>query len=197
MILVGITGGIGSGKTTVCQLFAALGIPIYDADAAAKRLMTEDEALCKEISLLFGPEAYVDGELNRPFIAAQVFEHKALLEKLNALVHPAVASDTKSWAASQIAPYVLKEAALLIESGSYKQLDKLIVVSAPLELRISRVMKRNDLSKEQVLARIQHQMPEEEKLKYADYIILNDEEHLLLPQVIKLHTELTSLAKTF
>lgn len=196
MMQIGITGGIGSGKTTVCQLFSALGIPIYDADAAAKRLMTENAELSAGILALFGESAYLLGELNRPFIAAQVFENKTLLDQLNALVHPAVAKDTAAWVLGQTAPYVIKEAALLIESGSYKALDKLIVVSAPEELRIQRVMQRNQLRREEVVARMNNQLPESEKLALADYVILNDGEHLLLPQVLQIHLELLKLAAT-
>jgi len=196
MIQVGITGGIGSGKTTVCLLFAALGIPIYDADAAAKRLMTDDKTLRTQIIALFGDNAYAENTLNRPWIAEQVFGNKSLLEQLNALVHPAVARDTKAWAALQNAPYVLKEAALLIESGSYKELDKLIVVSAPEALRIERVMLRNQLSREEVVSRIQNQLPEAEKIKKADYVIINDGEHPLLPQVLAINEELLRLAAT-
>lgn len=196
MMQIGITGGIGSGKTTVCQLFSALGIPIYDADAAAKRLMTENAELRAGILALFGESAYLQGELNRPFIAAQVFENKTLLDQLNALVHPAVAKDTAAWVLEQTAPYVIKEAALLIESGSYKTLDKLIVVSAPEELRIQRVMQRNQLRREEVVARMNNQLPESEKLALADYVILNDGEHLLLPQVLQIHLELLKLAAT-
>lgn len=196
MMQVGITGGIGSGKTTVCQLFAALGIPIYDADAAAKRLMTEDEALRKQLIGLFGEAVYVGSELNRPWIAEQVFKNKNLLNQLNALVHPSVARDTMAWTDQQNAPYVLKEAALLIESGSYKVLDKLIVVSAPEELRITRVMARNQITRDEVLSRIQNQLPEAEKLQMADYIIINDGEHALLPQVLNIHQKLLKLATT-
>jgi len=196
MMQVGITGGIGSGKTTVCLLFAALGIPIYDADAAAKRLMTEDDVLQKQLIELFGEAVYVGHELNRPWIAEQVFNNKNLLEQLNGLVHPAVARDTIAWTSQQNAPYVLKEAALLIESGSYQVLDKLIVVSAPEELRISRVMARNQITREEVLSRIQNQLPEAEKLQMADYIIINDGEHALLPQVLDIHQKLLKLAAT-
>lgn len=196
MIQVGITGGIGSGKTTVCALFAALGIPIYDADAAAKRLMTADADLRQAILSLFGDSAYIQAELNREFIAKKVFEDKSLLNKLNNLVHPAVARDTVNWTLAQQAPYVIKEAALLIESGSYKLLDKLIVVSAPEELRIQRVMQRNQLRREEVVARMNNQIPESEKLALADYVILNDGEHLLLSQVLQIHRELLKLAMT-
>jgi dephospho-CoA kinase len=196
MIQVGITGGIGSGKTTVCQLFSTLGIPIYDADAAAKRLMTNDPELRAGITALFGEEAYKAGELDRAFIANRVFGNKNQLEQLNALVHPVVAKDTEAWVSAQNSPYVLKEAALLIESGSYKLLDKLIVVSAPEALRIARVMKRNQLSRAEVEARIKNQLAEEDKLALADFIILNDGEHLLLPQVLTIHHALLKLAAT-
>ncbi len=196
MIQVGITGGIGSGKTTVCLLFQTLGIPIYDADAAAKRLMTKDPELKKQITVMFGEEAYVDAELNRVLISKLVFGNKHLLDQLNNLVHPAVAQDTEKWIIGQKAPYVIKEAALLIESGSYNKLDKLIVISAPEELRIQRVMDRNQITRAEVQARIQNQLPEAKKLEMADYIILNDGENTLLPQVLTIHRALLKLAAT-
>ncbi len=186
---VGITGGIGSGKTTVCKIFESLGIPVYYADDRAKLLMVENQAVRSKIIALFGTEAYLpDGKLNRQFIASIVFQDKKKLEKLNAIVHPAVLQDGKQWHTAQTgAPYSLKEAALLIESGSHKALDKLIVVTAPPELRIQRVMERDGVPREAVEARISKQLPEEEKLKLADFVIENDGTKMLTTQVLKIH----------
>jgi dephospho-CoA kinase len=192
MIKVGITGGIGSGKTTVCRIFESLDIPVYYADDRAKWLMSNDLDLIKNITILFGSEAYnTDGSLNRAHISAIAFKNSSKLSALNHLVHPKVASDGEKWfAALQNKPYAIKEAALLIESQSYMQLDKLIVVTAPVELRIARVIERDNSNKEQVMARINAQMPENEKVALADFVIDNDGKQLLLPQIMKIHQTL-------
>jgi dephospho-CoA kinase len=194
MIKVGITGGIGSGKTTVCEVFERLGVPVYYADKQAKYLMETDKKLREAIRLLFGDEAFdAENNLNRAFIAGIVFKDEEKLLALNALVHPAVKADYDSWnaiLARKEYPYSLKEAALLVESGSYKDLDKLIVVSAPLEDRIKRVMARDNISEEQVKARIDAQLPEAEKVKLADYVIDNNLIMELVPQVSKVHLDL-------
>lgn len=195
MIKVGITGGIGSGKTSVCQVFERLGTAVYYADVRAKQLMEEDKELIVSIKKLIGEDAYnEDGTLNRKLIADTVFSDEKKLLQLNALVHPVVARDYESWneiLARKNYPYSIKEAALLIEAGSYKQCDKLIVVTADIEARIRRVMTRDNVTREQVLARINAQLPEEEKVKLADYVIRNDEIMDLVPQVTKIHLELT------
>jgi dephospho-CoA kinase len=194
MIKVGITGGIGSGKTTVCEVFERLGVPVYYADKQAKYLMETDKKLREAIRQLFGDEAFdAENNLNRAFIAGIVFKDEAKLLALNALVHPAVKADYDSWnaiLARKEYPYSLKEAALLVESGSYKDLDKLIVVSAPLEDRIKRVMARDNITAEQVKARIDAQLPESEKVKLADYVIDNNLIMELVPQVGKVHLDL-------
>lgn len=194
MIKVGITGGIGSGKTTVCEVFERLGVPVYYADKQAKYLMETDKKLREAIRQLFGDEAFdAENNLNRAFIAGIVFKDEEKLLALNALVHPAVKADYDSWnaiLARKEYPYSLKEAALLVESGSYKDLDKLIVVSAPLEDRIKRVMARDNVSEEQVKARIDAQLPDAEKVKLADYVIDNNLIMELVPQVSKVHLDL-------
>ena len=189
---IGITGGIGTGKTTVCHIFETLGIPIYYADSVAKAIMVEDETLVLKIKSLFGKNAYTAaGELNRKFIANLVFNDKNLLEKLNAIVHPALATHYEKWHKNQQnVPYTLKEAAILYEMGGHKRVDKVIVVAAPLDVRIERVMARDKVEKMAVLNRIDKQMPEEEKLKLADFIIQNDGEHGLIEQVVNLHQQL-------
>lgn len=191
---VGITGGIGSGKTTVSRIFEALGVPVYDADYWAKWLIVHDPGVREAIVGLFGPDAYLpDGSYNRPLVAALVFENPEKLAKLNAAVHPAVERHSRDWHAQQVrtgAPYTLKEAALMVESGSHHFLDVLIVVTAPEEIRIHRVMDRDGVSEEAVRARMRNQLPEAEKTALADYVIVNDGRHLLIPQVWTVHRKL-------
>ena len=184
---IGITGNIGSGKSTTAKIFALLGVPVYDADSRAKAVMVDNQQLVSAIKKLIGTEAYFsDGKLNRAFISSKVFQNESLLAGLNALVHPAVFADFDSWCAKQNAPYVLKEAALLIESGYNKNLDQIIVVAANEELRLARCLERDHAKEEDVLARMRNQMPQEEKLLLADYIIQNNND-LLIPQVMKIH----------
>jgi dephospho-CoA kinase len=192
MLRVGITGGMGSGKTTIARMFQVLGIPVYFADDEAKNLMNHDPALKQAIMAIFGHEAYNLNGLNREFISSVAFSEPDKLKALNAIVHPAVMAHGKAWMLSQYAPYSLKEAALLFESGSNKQLDLIIGVWCPVELRIERVMNRDSSSREQVLARMQKQMNEEEKMKLCDFVITNDERMALIPQVLSLHGELLS-----
>ena len=197
MLRVGITGGMGSGKTTACKFFQELGIPVYYADARAKWLMTQDEALVASIKEMFGSEAYFEnGQLNRPYIAGIVFKDPERLGQLNALVHPAVARDGERWhQAQQEVPFTLKEAALIFESGSYRQLDYVITVHAPLPLRIKRIMKRDGSTKEAVLDRISKQMQEEKKLHLADYLILNDHLASMRRQVRTIYNDLSVRAQ--
>jgi len=196
LLKVGITGGIGSGKTTVCRMFEQLGVPVYYADERAKAIMAEDKIVIKKIIALFGPEAYQrDGRLNRAYIASVVFHDKKKLGALNAIVHPAVFEDGERWHAMQAGvPFTLKEAALLFESGGNKLLDQIITVSAPEDLRIQRVMERDGVSKEAVLARMKNQMSDDEKSRLADFVILNDGQHSLVRQVWQIHQELLVLA---
>ena len=197
MLKVGITGGIGSGKTTVCKIFETLGIPVYYADLRAKEIMNSDAEVILQVKQLFGEDAYSkSGELNRKFIAEKAFDNKDLLQKLNAIVHPAVFQDTLVWFQShQDKPYTLYEAAIMFESGSYKFLDKVITVFAPLEDRIERTMKRDKLNKEEVMERINKQMPEEEKMKRADFVIYNDYSQPLIEQVLTIHRHIILICK--
>jgi dephospho-CoA kinase len=185
---IGITGGIGSGKSTVSKLFQLLDVPVYNADDKAKFLMNNDALLIEKIKNIFGNTIYCNHELDRKKMAAQVFEQPFLLQQLNEIVHPAVFADFDNWCNQyQHLPYILKEAALIFETILHQKLDEIIMVSAPENLRIERVMQRDNISHEQVLARIKNQMPEAEKLNRADYIIYNNKEQLIIPQVIKLH----------
>lgn len=185
---VGITGGIGSGKTTVCHIFATLGIPVYSADERAKILMTEDDELRAQITHIFGTEAYLaDKTLNRKHLSSIVFGDKDKLKALEAVVHPAVHRDGENWHnAQENVPYTLKEAALLIENGSYKEFDEMIMVYTPEETRIERVMVRDKTTREAVEARIKAQMSDEEKVKLCDYVIYNDGKKAI-QQVLEVH----------
>ena len=187
---IGITGGIGSGKSLVSKIFAVLGVSVYDADSHAKGLMTTDGILVSQIKKEFGDLSYhARGGLDRKWLADHVFSDERKLQKLNSLVHPRVAVDYARWVElHQHETYVLKEAALLIESDSYRQLDKIIVVSAPESVRQKRVLLRDThRTVEQFKQIVENQMPEERKLKLADYTIVNDDETLVIPQVLRLH----------
>jgi dephospho-CoA kinase len=191
MLKVGITGGIGSGKTTICKIFEILGIPVFYADDVSKTIMVDDLELKSQIISFFGNDAYFfDGSLNRKYISDIVFKDDLKLKKLNSLVHPAVRNAYERWANSQKSPYVLKEAALMFESKSYLDNNINVLVSCPLDLRIERVISRDKTTKEKVLDRISKQMPEEEKEKLADFKIINDEEKSLIKQVLFIHNEL-------
>lgn len=195
MRIIGITGGIGSGKTTVAKIFSLLGIPVYSADDAAKEIMVKDPLLVAQIREHFGDAAYFDdGSLNRKHISNIVFADKAQLEVLNSLVHPATIRDSEAWARRQASPYVLKEAALMYETESFHHVDKVIVVSAPQALRIQRVMKRDGVDRNAVLARMHKQLDEAIKLKLADYVIYNDEQQMVIPQVLSLHHQLLTFS---
>lgn len=184
---IGLTGGIGSGKSTVAAVFELLGIPVYYADDASRRLMNEDAALKNKIINAFGEKSYTGNLLDKKFIAATVFNNPEKLKLLNSLVHPATIKDASEWMAKQQSPYVIKEAALIFESGADKDLDFVIGVSAPLELRIKRAMNRDHSKHGEVIARISRQMNEDEKLRLCKYVIVNDEQQMILPQVLSLH----------
>ena len=187
MLRIGLTGGIGSGKSIVAKIFKALNIPVYDADKAAKKLMNEDGNLKENIKSAFGENSYINDDLNRSFLAEQVFSDPQKLSLLNSLVHPATIKDAEEWMNRQTARYVIKEAALIFESGSQKNLDLVIGVQAPLAMRIHRTMLRDNITTSQVKSRIAKQLDEELKMKLCDYVIINDEQHLLIPQVLALH----------
>jgi dephospho-CoA kinase len=191
MLKIGITGGIGSGKSMVAKVFEHLGIPVYNADTAAKSLMENDPALRASITELFGPEAYLNGTLNRSYISSLVFKDRSKLEALNALVHPATIKYGKDWMSLQTPPYAIKEAALIFESGTQNELDYVIGVYAPQALRIHRVMQRDNLTREQVLQRMANQIEESIKMRLCDFVVVNDDQQLVLPQVLALHERLT------
>ena len=196
MLKIGITGGIGSGKTTVCRIFEVLGIPVFYADNAAKSVMHSDSLLRQDIIKGFGQESYFEtGELNRKHISSIVFNDTEQLARLNALVHPAVFRAFDTWVALQTnVPYVLKEAALLFESDSYKMCDRSILVKSPEALRIARIIARDNTTAEEVRLRMNRQFSDAKKEKLADHIIINDEDLLLIPQVLELHQHFLSLS---
>ena len=196
MLKIGLTGNMGSGKTTVSKVFEVLGIPVFYADDEAKKVMVTDHVLIDEIKSAFGNTSYFDdGTLNRKHIAGIVFNNTQQLEKLNSFVHPAVFRAFDQWVKNcSGVPYVIKEAALLFESDSYKMCDYTIMVQAPLETRIRRVMQRDGLTRGEVEGRNSHQFTEEKKTQLANYIIKNDDEQLVIPQVLELHDVFGSLA---
>ncbi|MFM8741642.1 MAG: dephospho-CoA kinase [Cytophagales bacterium] len=194
---IGITGGIGSGKSLVCKIFSCLGIPVYDADSRAKSIMTTDGIVMEQIKTEFGSLSYnSDGTLNRSYLSQTVFNDAAKLKKLNELVHPRVALDAQQWVAThRDQKYVLREAALLFESGSYQLMDKIVVVTAPETLRVTRVLTRDShRTTEDVVKIIRNQMDEKEKISRADFVLVNDETELLVPQVVKMHQHFLMLA---
>lgn len=186
MLSVGLTGGIGSGKTTIAAVFDALGIPVYNADAAAKRLMNEDEMLKAQLLDMFGEGLYKKNQLDRAYLANIVFGNKEKLKALNNLVHPLTIADATLWFQKQTSPYAIKEAALIFESDSWKDLDAVIGVSAPETVRIQRVMKRDNIDAQQVAARMAQQMDEAQKMSKCDYIITNDDVSIVMPQILKI-----------
>jgi dephospho-CoA kinase len=188
---VGITGGIGSGKSLISAIFKVLGVPVYDADTHARTLMSTDPVLIHQIIREFGDGAYNDGILNRAYLSNLTFGNKERLELLNSFVHPRVGADYATWSdMHKEFPYVLREAALMYESNAHLTVEKMIVVSAPEDLRIRRVGSRDpQRGEDQIRAIIGNQLPEEEKLKRADYIIINDDKTMVIPQVLKLHEE--------
>lgn len=197
MLKIGLTGNIGSGKTTVAKVFELLGIPVFYADDEAKRVMVTDAMLINSIKQSFGAQSYFDDDtLNRKHIAGIVFNNETELQKLNSLVHPAVFRAFDNWVKDiKGVPYVIKEAALLFESDSYKLCDRSLLVSAPLENRIARVMQRDGVSRAEVENREARQFSEERKKQMADDIIINDDHQLVIPQVLALHQQYLSLAK--
>lgn len=192
--LVGITGGIGSGKSTVAKIFEILGIPVYYADDRAKSLMNHDSELKKQIIQEFGEESYTsDGDINRKYLASTVFSDPEKVKKINSLVHPAVGRDFEIWASIQSTPYVLKEAALIFETEGEKKLDAVINVSSPLKIRVNRVLMRDPhRSLEQINQIIDQQIPDEDKNERADFVIKNTENKMLIPQVLEIHQKLQS-----
>lgn len=196
MILkVGLTGGIGSGKSTVASIFKTLGIPVFDADAAAKDIMNKDASLQQSIVQTFGGETYKNGVLDRKLLAGIVFNDAYKLEQLNALVHPATLKASDAWMQQQKTAYAIKEAALLFEAGTAGNLDVVIGVYAPKALRMQRVMKRDNATREEVMARMSRQIADEIKMPLCDYVVVNNDQEMLIPQVLTIHATLLAMQK--
>ncbi|MGY5850435.1 dephospho-CoA kinase [Salegentibacter sp. F14] len=195
MMIVGLTGGIGSGKTTVANFFRELGIPVYIADEAGKRLLQTSEEIKKKVMALFGDQAYSGDQPNRKYIASQVFNDSEKLEALNSIIHPAVAEDFKAWRSHQRAPYIIYEAAILFESGGNKRCDRTILVTAPRDERIKRLQERDNSKIEEIKARMANQWTDKKKLKLADYHIKNTDLELTKSQVTDLHEILLNSRK--
>jgi len=193
MLKIGITGGIGAGKSTVAGIFKVLGVPVFDADVTAKNILNTDPLLREQIAATFGSETYKNGLLDKKYLATLVFNNPDQLAKLNALVHPPTIVAADKWASSFAdRPYIIKEAALLFEAGTNVGLDYIIGVTAPVELRIKRVMARDQVSREEVLNRMQHQLDDTEKMKRCNFVIDNNEASLVIPQVLALHARFIS-----
>jgi dephospho-CoA kinase len=187
-LIIALTGGIGAGKSVIAQLFAVLGIPVYDADTAAKSILESDPNVVAAVKAIFGAQAYKDGEPDRAFLASRIFGDDGLRKQLNAIVHPAVAYDFLQWKdAHSMAPYIIKEAAISIETGLYKEADCVVLVTAPEHVRIERVMIRNKITAAEVEKRIRSQWTDEKKLPFADYVVKNDGVHAIIPQTLHIH----------
>ena len=191
--IVGLTGGIGSGKTTVAQMFKALGVPVYNADDEAKALMQSSEIIKGELIQLLGDSCYQNAQLNRSFIASKVFADKALLEKINAIVHPKVAAHFEQWLSNQNAPYVIKEVAILFETGSQDLFDFILTVTAPVETRIQRVISRDQKTKSEVELVIKNQLSEDEKINQSHFVIFNNTILETQHKVQEIHNEILKL----
>lgn len=194
MKVIGLTGGIGSGKSTITKMFSKLEVPIYIADIEAKRIMNNDEVIKQKIKALLGTDSYKKGQLNRTYIANKVFKNKNLLNELNTIVHPAVAQHFEIWKNNQKGKYVIKEVAILFENGGNEQCDYTILVSVPEEIRIARVLERDKTTRDQVLARIQNQWADSKKIPLADFVIINIDLSETEKQVIEIHKKITSEA---
>jgi len=193
VIKLGVTGGIGSGKTSVCNVFGILGIPVFSADEEAKKVMEVDTGIIMRLNAIAGHNIYTSGTLNRAELARLIFNNRTMLEKVNSIVHPAVFSRFNEWVKKQSAPYIIMEAAILFESGGWKMVDRIITVTAPVEERIERVMRRSAITKEEVLERMKNQTSDSEKIKRSDYVIDNSENAMIIPAILNIHNSILKL----
>src|SRR4030042_6645923 len=190
---LGLTGGIGSGKTTVCKVFAVLGIPVFSADTEAKRIQDSDRDLQIKINSLAGKDLFASGKLDRTEMAKLIFRDSDLLAKVNSIVHPAVFEYFREWLKKQDSPYAVMEAAILFESGAYRMMDRIVTVVTPMEERIERLVKGNKLTREQVTERIKNQIDDESRIKQSDYVIFNSENDTVIPATLGIHREMLKL----
>ena len=195
-IKLGVTGGIGSGKTSVCRVFNILGIPVFSADPEAREIMDNDKGIMRRINSIAGKDLYINGSLDRMEMAALIFNDNTLLEKVNSLVHPVVFDHFKRWEMDQTAPYVIMEAAILFESGASKLVDRIATVVAPIEERVERVIHRNSLSREQILERMRNQMDDDSMIKLSDYVIHNSENDMIIPAILKINEDILTYINT-
>ena len=193
MIKLGVTGGIGSGKTSVCKVFSVLGIPVFSADEEAKKIMEVDTGIILRLNAIAGKNLYTEGTLNRAELAKLIFNNRFMLEKINSLVHPVVFSRFNEWVKKQEAPYVIMEAAILFESGGREKVDRVVTVTAPVEERIARVIRRSNITKEEVMERIKNQMNDNNKIKQSDYVIDNSENEMIIPAILNIHSDILKL----
>jgi len=190
ILKLGVTGGIGSGKTSVCRVFSVLGIPVFSADNEAREVMDIDTSIMLRINTITGKNLYSSGSLDRSELAKLIFNNSRLLEKVNSLVHPVVFSRFREWVKRQDAPYVIMEAAILFESGADKIVDRIMTVVAPVEQRIERVIRRNMLTSDQVMERMRNQLDDEIRIQRSDYVVRNSENDMIIPVILKIHGEL-------
>jgi dephospho-CoA kinase len=194
---LGVTGGIGSGKTSVCKVFTVLGIPVFSTDRIAREIMDGDENIIRQINSIAGRDMYSNGALDRMALASLIFNNSSLLEKVNSLVHPLVFERFSGWEKNQTSPYVIMEAAILFESGASKLVDKIVTIVAPEEERLSRVTQRSKLSRHQVLERMMNQMNDEARIKLSDYVIYNSENDMIIPAILAIHDDILKKLKYF
>jgi dephospho-CoA kinase len=192
---LGVTGGIGSGKSTVCKVFAVLGIPVFSADSEAKRIQDNDKELQKKINSLVGKDLFASGKLDRSEMAKLIFNNKDLLGKVNSIVHPAVFKCFREWATSQDSPYTVMEAAILFESNAYRMMDRIVTVVTPMEERVERLVRGNKFTREQIIERVKNQIDDESRIKQSDYVIFNSENDMIIPAVLGIHEEMLKLYK--
>jgi dephospho-CoA kinase len=191
---LGVTGGIGSGKTTVCRIFNVLGVPVFSADSDARVIMDSDEAVISQVNSFTGKDMYKDGQLDRIEMARLIFNDRKLLDKINSIIHPIVIDRFLEWEKTEDAPYVILEAAILFESGASKLLDRVLTVTAPVEERIERVVKRNNLTREQVIERINNQSDDQFKISLSNFVINNSDNDMIIPAVLRIHEEMIKQA---
>lgn len=195
-LTLGVTGGIGSGKTSVCRVFDVLGVPVFSADREAQEIMKTDNVIIEKINSIAGKDLYINGSLNRKELATIIFNDNTLLGKVNSVVHPAVSDRFRNWVLEQTTPYVIMEAAILFESGASNYVDKIATVIAPVEQRVERVILRNKLSREEVLERMRNQMDDTTRMKLSDFIISNSENDMIIPAILKIHDDILKFINT-
>jgi dephospho-CoA kinase len=193
---LGITGGIGSGKTSVCRVFEVLGVPVFSADREARAIMENDNGIITGITSITGIDLYRNGRLDRTKLASIIFNNSTILKKVNSLVHPAVFDHFRKWTLIQSTPYVIMEAAILFESGASSVVDKIATVVAPVEQRVKRIILRNMLSEEQVMERMRNQIDDEERIRKSDFVINNSENDMIIPSILKIHNEILTFINT-